>query len=125
MKTVILNVEDGSVITITHPQTSIVTLSSPAASISGELVNGPDDLRGAATRRHAIDTMKKVWCNYDRNEFFRRLRMKYGWPPTARTMESQFWAWRNKDRTPQRKNAICLFQLYQEAVAELSKQSSR
>ena len=39
MKTVILNVEDGSVITITHPQTSIVTLSSPAASISGELVN--------------------------------------------------------------------------------------
>jgi len=127
MRTIILEVEDDAIITVSHARTAMTAMTATNTVKQEQLspppvVTSPDDLRGQATRVAVLDVIDCAFSADERNRLFAAFRNRSGHRYDSRLgdLRMSFNAWRRNNQTPQNYNALCLFQLYQVALERLA-----
>ncbi len=115
MPRIVLEVEEGAIITVTHATKEVPETEPPA-------ILTPDDLRGRTARRVVLDTIDAAFTTDERNIRFVEFRREEVWGgvPSLGSVDKNFENWRG-NTAPHNYNASSLFKLYMEAVAKLSK----
>jgi len=124
MRTIILEVEDDAIVTVSHARTAMAAANTVEQERPSPppVVNSPDDLRGQATRAAVLDVIDRAFSADERNRLFAAFRNRSGHRYDSRLsdLRMSFNAWRRNNQTPQNYNALCLFQLYQTALKRLA-----
>jgi hypothetical protein len=115
----VLEVEDGCVITISGPAHGgghTVSMAPPEQMA----LNGPGDMRGKEARAQALAVIDRAFPADERDKRFQELRREeiWGGVPSLTTVAVDFSNWRG-NTAPQNYNANALFKLYLEAKARL------